>query len=218
MATPPFRFTLLGDGVSDRSLIPILEWTLAAIPDLASRGIVAQVADLRAFDPPARSLTDRLTHAIRYFPCDVLFVHRDAEGQPQEWRIAEVRKAAADSGISCSCLPVVPVQMTETWLLINEAAIRRAAGNPHGKVPLDLPSITRLERIVNPKGYLSECLKLASEKSGRRLDQFQRGMAERVQRVAALIDDFSPLRSLAAFAQFEATARKVIAEFIRARS
>lgn len=154
MTIQPFRFTLLGDGASDRSLVPILDWTLA-----------------------------------------------------------EIGSAAADSGIFSYVL-VVPVQMTETWLLIDEAAIRMAAGNPHGRVPLDLPSLARLERLPDPKGYLHERLRLASEKSGRRLDQFQRGVGERVQRVAALIEDFSPLRHLAAFAQFERTARETISNLL----
>jgi hypothetical protein len=110
LTNQPFRFTLLADGASDRSLIPILDWTLAAIPGLASCGTVAQVADLGVIAPAVRSLTDRLRHALTYFPCDVLFVHR----------------------------------------------------------------------------------------------------GERVQRVAALIEDFSPLRRLAAFAQFEKTVRGTI--------
>lgn len=211
MATLPFRFTLLGDGASDRSLIPILGWTLAAIPDLSRRGTVAQVADLRDLDPAARGMADRLRQAIHYFPCDVLFVHRDAEGQPPDWRVEEVRRAVTSSGISCSYVPVVPVQMTEAWLLIDELAIRRAAGNPHGKVILAVPPLTRLEQLADPKARLHECLEIASEKSGRRLDQFQRGIGERVQRVATLIEDFSRLRSLAAFARFETMAREVVA-------
>jgi hypothetical protein len=210
LTTPPLRFTLLADGASDRSLIPILGWTLAAIADLSRIGIVAQVADLREIAPPARSLSDRLKQALQYFPCDVLFVHRDAEGQPPDWRIEEVRSAASSSGIASSYVPIVPVQMTEAWLLIDEGAIRKAAGNPHGRVALGLPPLSRLEQVADPKGSLHEWLKVASEKSGRRLDQFQRGIGERVQRVSALIEDFTPLRSLPAFARFEATARDVI--------
>jgi len=190
-------------------LVPILGWTLAEIAGLSRLGIVVQVADLREIAPSARTLPDRMRQAIRYFPCDVLFVHRDAEGQPLEWRIEEVRRSVSQTQIH-PCVPIVPVQMTEAWLLIDQQAIRRAAGNPHGRVFLSLPPVTRLEQLADPKSKLHQCLEIASEKSGRRLDQFQRRIGERVQRVAALIEDFSPLRSLPAFAQFEATAREVI--------
>jgi hypothetical protein len=155
-------------------------------------------------------LSDRLRQAVHYFPCDVLFVHRDAEGQPPDWRLEEIQAAASTAGILAPFVPVVPVQMTETWLLVDELAIRRAAGNPQGRVALNLPPLTRLEQVADPKSYLHERLKIASEKSGRRLDQFQRGISERVQRVASLIEDFSSLRSLAAFARFEAIVQQVV--------
>jgi hypothetical protein len=34
---------------------------------------------------------------------------------------------------------VVPVRMMEAWLLIDEMAIRRVAGNPNGRIPIELP-------------------------------------------------------------------------------
>jgi hypothetical protein len=34
---------------------------------------------------------------------------------------------------------VVPVRMTKAWLTVDEAAIRKAARNPLGTAPLELP-------------------------------------------------------------------------------
>jgi hypothetical protein len=92
--------------------------------------------------------------------------------------------------------------MTEAWLLIDEEALRRAAGNPNGRTPLKLPSITQLENIPNPKDELHRLLKDASELTGRRLRQFN--VQERARRLADLIEDFSPLRKLSAFQELEA--------------
>ena len=38
---------------------------------------------------------------------------------------------------------IVPVRMTEAWLLLDESAIRRVAGRPHGDEPLDPRSLTK---------------------------------------------------------------------------
>ncbi len=104
-----------------------------------------------------------------------------------------------------SCfVPVVPVRMTEAWLLIDEGAIRRAASNPNGTQELELPAIARLEDLSDPKTALHDMLLKASEKRGRRLDQFRKRIPSAVHRVAELITDFRPLRQLDAFRAFEA--------------
>src|SRR5947209_2033943 len=154
----PFRYTLIGDGSSDRCLLPILGWVVSQVPALAGRGVVAQFADLRGLDPPPHRLAERIREAFRLNPCEILFVHRDAEGLALEDRVAEIREAAGVAEIP-SYVPVVPIRMTEAWLLIEETAIRRAAGNPNGKVVLQLPSLQRLERERDPKDLLHQYLK-----------------------------------------------------------
>ena len=107
-------------------------------------------------------------------------------------------------------VPVVPVRMTEAWLLIEEGAIRKAAGNPNGAVALDLPPLARVEGLPDPKRQLKGFLVAASEKTGRRLDQFRRDLNLRIQRVADFIDDFSPLQQLSAFQAFEQDTRSTL--------
>lgn len=199
---PPLRYTLLADGPSDRALLPIINWCLAASPVVASRGFVEQVADLRDLKDPPRGLTARMQSASRLFPSDLLLVHRDAEGVPLNERIEEIEhhaRALAES----RTVPVVPVRMTEAWLLIDEQAIRFAADNPRSAVALDLPSPRSLERIADPKRVLRQALITASEKRGRRRHQFERDLSARVERVAMQIADFTPLRQLSAFQSFE---------------
>ncbi len=211
-----FRYTLLGDGSSDRCLVPILDWTLARMTDLLPEGFTSQVADLRGLPVPVVGLRNRILLACRQFHCEILFVHRDAESEPAEHRVEEIAKAVAEAAIPLH-VPVVPVRMTEAWLLIDEKAIRRAAGNPEGSEDLPIPKPQKLEGVPDAKSLLHECLLSASETRGRRRDQFRRDLGARVYRVADLIEDFSPLRQLDAFRRFETATRGVI-EQIRSRT
>lgn len=208
---PPLRYTLLADGPSDRALLPIINWCLAAFPAIASRGFVDQVADLRDLKDPPKGLSARMQSASRLYPSDLLLVHRDAEGVPLNERIVEIeRHAGALSG--SRTIPVVPVRMTEAWLLIDEQAIRFAADNPRSAVALELPSPRSLERIADPKRVLRQALITASEKRGRRRHQFERDLSARVERVAVQITDFRPLRQLSAFQSFEERLGQALAD------
>jgi len=89
--------------------------------------------------------------------------------------------------------------MLEAWLLFDRAAIRRAAGNPNGAMPLELPELSRVEELPDPKAVLHSLLQEASGLKGRRLNNLR----VPVRRVAALIDGFAPLRRLSAFQRLE---------------
>ena len=89
----------------------------------------------------------------------------DAESAPIEEREAEIRKALEKSSVESSVCVVclVPVRMQEAWLLIDEAALRRAAGNPNGTQPLDIPDVQKLEELSDPKQLI-----LRASASGKR--------------------------------------------------
>lgn len=196
------RYTLISDGPSDRALIPILSWVLRETGDIAR--VQAEWADLGRLPKPPKSLRDRILLAIDLFPCDLLFVHRDAERQAPERRYEEIHSAireAASQGFRTPVVCVVPVEMTEAWLLFDEVAIRLAAGNPNGKNPLNLPELTRIEQIPNPKDILFQVLREASGLTDRRLKKFNLAGAQ--IRITELIADFSPLRALCAFQELE---------------
>ena len=97
--------------------------------------------------------------------------------------------------------------MTEAWLLFDEPAIRLAAGNPNGKNPLNVPDLSIIERIPNPKDVLFGVLREASGLTGRHLKRFN--MAESRIRITKLISDFSPLRELSAFKRLERDVSKL---------
>lgn len=196
------RYTLISDGPSDRSLIPIITWALREKGKVVR--IQAEWADLRRLPSPPKTLCDRILCAIDLFPCDLLFVHRDADGQAPENRCEEIRNAireAASQGFQMPGICVVPVQMTEAWLLFDERAIRSAAGNPNGSNPLDIPSLSEIEKIRDPKELLFQILREACGLTGRRLKKFN--MSEARIRITELVSDFSPLRGLNAFQKLE---------------
>jgi hypothetical protein len=195
-------YTLLSDGSSDRALIPILNWLLQN--HLSDCAIQPQWADLRRLDKSLRNtLEKRIKLSLDLYPCKLLFIHRDAERETHETRINEIRTAVSQiaSSISIPTVCVVPVRMTEAWLLFDDAALRKAASNPNGSIALQIPDIRRLEHESDPKNILHGILRQASGLSSRRLKSFS--VSDCTHRVSELINDFSPLRILPAFAALE---------------
>jgi hypothetical protein len=193
------RYTLVSDGSSDRILIPILNWLLETL--CRDAAIQPQWADLRWLRNPPKSLPERLRCALEYYPCNFLFIHRDAEAQNPNERRSEILAALKESAVISPAVCVIPVRMSEAWLLLNERAIRAAAGRPTGRTQLQLPHSDRAEQFADPKEVLFQALRDASECTGRRLNNLNEPMLR--YRVAELIDDYSILRTLSAFQQLE---------------
>lgn len=203
------RYTLLSDGTSDGALIPILNWVLRYhFPHSNIEGSKADFSFLR-YPPSLKNLDERIIRAIELFPCDLLFIHRDAERDSWVGRAHEIDRFLAKISTQINHVKVIPIRMTEAWLLFNENAIKAASGNRNGKVPR-LPPLKTIEKQPDPKSILIEALKTSSGKTGRKLDQFNARFA--IQRVAELIDDFSPLRGLDAFQRLEKDILYVIKE------
>jgi len=150
-----------------------------------------------------------LSGAVDLSPCDVLFVHRDAEREPHATRRAQIDAAVAQQPSLPPVVGVVPVRMQEAWLLVDEGAIRQAAGNPNGTQPLGLPLLARLEDLPDPKAMLYEVLREASGLSGRRRREVP--VRQHATRIPEFIEDFSPLRRLAAFQVLEAAVAHLVA-------
>lgn len=126
------EFTLVSEGSSDRVLLPILEWLLG---QKAACGVVGTWADLRRLESAPESLAEKVRRAVEEYPCQLLCVHRDADRVTRARRAREIRAALGDMA-KPPAVCVVPLRMTEAWLLSDEAALRHAAGNPGGRVPL----------------------------------------------------------------------------------
>ncbi|WP_017325846.1 DUF4276 family protein [Synechococcus sp. PCC 7336] len=202
-------YTLLSDGSSDKALIPILNWLLRN--NLNNCAVQAQWADLRSLEKSLRdTFKKRIELSLELYPCELLFIHRDAERDSHQDRVNEIYEAVnqVESSFKIPAVCVVPVRMTEAWLLFDIAALRTAVSNPNGKIALQLPNTSKLEQEPDPKKTLHELLRQASGLSSRRLKRFS--VNARTHRVAELIDDFGPLRSLPAFKSLESELGAVI--------
>ena len=198
------QLTLVTDGTSDVVLLPILQWL---IRQLTLEDFEIRWADLRGLGEGARRLEDRLIAAIDHYPCRLLFVHRDAEGQEPRVRYDEIQAA---NRTACDHVCVVPVRMQEAWLLHDETAIREAVGRPSGRKSLHLPPLNRRESVADPKQVLHGALHAASEIRGKRAKRLKPGRV--AHRLADLITDWSPLRTLTAFTQLEVDTRAALVQ------
>src|SRR5689334_24837830 len=138
------RALLLADGPSDEPL-GLHVARLAARHD-CELDVVAP--DLRRLaSPPGRRVVDRLRAVFDFDDgFDLVIVHRDAENQSPQTRREEVSAAIKEVREGLPVLPVIPVRMTDAWLLVDEAAIRRIAGRPSGTGPLGLPAVGQVEQ------------------------------------------------------------------------
>ncbi|MEM8502636.1 MAG: hypothetical protein AAF716_05725 [Cyanobacteria bacterium P01_D01_bin.1] len=188
-----------------------MSWLLRYhLPECA---IQSEWADLGSFPNPPNTLEDRITDSLKYYPCDVLFIHRDADNQGRLQRLNEIKTAVSKTVTDkpIAVIPVIPVRMTEAWLLFDESAIRIAADNPGGSQTLALPKLKNAEGIADPKDFLQCLLRQANGASGRRLKKFNARLSSKVQRIAEITDDFSSLRELDAFTELE----KLVSDFAR---
>ena len=206
------NYTLLTDGTSDRVLLHIIDWLLNDLmPKVPVQGEYADLSYLK--DPPSlKRLDRRIEIATELFPCDILFVHRDAEHFSIEKREAEIKEGwqKTSSKQSGKIIPVIPVRMTEAWLLIDSEAIKTAAGNRNFRGDLVLPKVSQLENEPDPKALLFNLIRYASGLKGRRLDKLSVHSARHI--LAERIQDFSPLRKLSSFQYFERIVRTTLKE------
>lgn len=195
-------WALLADGPTDRVLLDVGSWLLRQRADgteFAEPGF--RVRGGTDLSTAMRSVVDELRP-------DILLVHRDAE------RVDAARRRSEIPSSPGRVVRVVPVRMTEAWLLFDERAIRAASGNPNGGSALSLPSLPDLELRSNPKRDLADALLAAADpRTRRKRNTFLRDSAERVLQTARCIEDFSPLRALSAFRVFESDLHSAVADW-----
>ena len=166
------RFLLICEGSSDAALIPHIR-----------RLFVENGQD----DPQgnawhgSRPLSEKIREGLQHSSeCDLLLIHRDADANQEthsagpEKRYAEIDEAVRSSGFDGPCAGIVPVRMTESWLLLDEAAIRRVAGRPQSDATLRLPPPAQVENVSDPKERLEQALLEASGLGSRRMAKFRR--------------------------------------------
>lgn len=183
---------LIADGSSDRALIPLLKLVLLEhlkLPFEEPQLIHGEDNDLQS----------KVQCALTKFSLDILFIHRDAENEQWEQREQEIRNAIPQN-IDGKVVSVIPIKMTESWLLTDPMAIRNAVGNPNSNTPLNIPKINKLESCAAKK-VLLEALTLASEYGAQRRRKFRPEQYR--HRVSELTTDLQLMRQIPSFKRME---------------
>ena len=181
-------FAVVADGKTDRLLVPIIEWAIHRLDP-----------EVEILEPEFRRRSGSVAEFLNAYDSSamLIFVHRDAENRLLDDRLTEFESVSR-----IDVVPVIPVRMSEAWILFDESAIARAAGSPSAKV--SAPRLSEIEGIADPKDLLERLLfEAAGSPSGRRGKVFRRSLVERRVSVAGHIGDFRPLESLRAFQRFQ---------------
>ena len=203
------RAIFLGEGSSDAPLADI-------VAELFQRCGCELLVTTPALDLlPERVRADvrsKVEAALRLTrdPIDVFIVHRDADGPGSGERRDEIARAFRQLDPPHRHLPVVPIRMTEAWLLLDERRIREVAGNPRGRTPLHLPGASEVERQADPKARLAQALLAASGEKGRRRERVARRFNEHRRQLLHSLDLDGPITNLGAWKELLADVERTV--------
>lgn len=127
---------------------------------------------------------------------DVIVIHRDADNSGTLARIKEIDLGTRHLLNLTKVVPIIPVKMTEAWLLLDEKSIRTVSGNPKGKVSINIPKVREVESIANPKSFLAECILTASELTGRKRETLKKRFNQNRRQLLGKLDQEGPVTSL----------------------
>ncbi|GHJ44692.1 hypothetical protein Cs7R123_20340 [Catellatospora sp. TT07R-123] len=137
---------------------------------------------------------------LRGTPLDLVVVHRDADNAGYQARRDEIDKAVSEE-LMAETVAVIPVRMTEAWLLLSEEEIRIVAGNPRSRKELSLPQIHEVERLADPKTTLQQCLLKAADVTGRRRDAMAKRFNQHRRQLLERLDRSGPVSALPSWRQ-----------------
>ncbi|MEU5466231.1 hypothetical protein ACH41C_06695 [Streptomyces althioticus] len=194
------RVLFLSEGTSDQGLVSHVEGIAA---DLGV-AVTVSAPDLRWLrSHVGQSVPDKLrTTRELGGTYDLAVVQRDADRGSPDLRRAEIAEAVDEAWPELAHVPVVPVRMLEAWLLLDEQAIREVAGNPRGRIPLDLPKARAVERVADPKQRLKDTLAKAGGCKGRRLAELQQRFPRNRHRLLDLLDRDGPVAEVPSWQAF----------------
>jgi hypothetical protein len=152
---------------------------------------------------------------------ELVVIHRDADNAEPDRRREEIAQAVKSCVPSLPHIAVVPVRMTEAWLLLDEPLLRTVAGNPNGRTPLSLPTVREVEDLPNPKNCLIETLIEtlieASGLRGRRLKTFRQRFPQYRRQILERLDPGGPVSQVPSWMRFVDDATTALQSLLRHR-
>lgn len=210
------NFLLIGEGNSDLRLADHIEYLLI---EEGFTEVSGEAPELGLFPAAVgRTVREKLTVLLKYYPhTDVVFIHRDCDGAGVAAREREIFDGALDVIHPEMIVPIIPTTMLETWLLADKNAIKRIAGNVSGREDVTcIPSLNRLEAVLDAKQLLLDALCEASRTQGGRLKKFRGRFFEMRARLTTDLDPNGPVRELPSYVNFrrkiKQLARRLLAQ------
>lgn len=205
------RGVFIGEGPSDRPLGDIVARLLRS----HGMSIIMAAPDFdRLPASSGRDVHSKIKSAIALTNerIDLFAIHRDADNVGIGVRRREIENAVTECAPNAQFIPIIPIKMTEAWLLLDEQAIRLTAGNPRGRASLLLPTLPEVERRADPKALLAEALMAASGETGRRRQRFGGRFGEHRRRLLEQLDTSGPVTELQGWKALSEEVDRVLTE------
>jgi len=206
-----FNGLFVAEGSSDMPIADIVERMFF------DRGVVVRLStpDFGRLGRVAKDVRSRLVAGAELSgqTLDFVVVHRDADNAGPAARRMEIYDAVGSLATKPSCVPVIPVRMTEAWLLLDEGAIRFVAGNPRGRMPLGLPNVKEAEDRADPKQILAAVLLQAAHVTGRRREALAKRFGQHRRQLLERLDIKGVVAELSSWKQLVADIDSVVAEW-----
>lgn len=209
------RLLFLGEGSSDRGIMTHVEriarecgvQAVPTHPDPEQLELIVRQEKIGN----GRTIAGRL-RALKKLGAefDLLVIHRDVDRATREDRLAEIEDAVNEVMPGVPWVPVLPCRMTEAWLVLDEQLIREIAGNPNGRVRLDIPAPSRVERIADPKKLLEKLLATAAELTGRKRESFVARFGNHRRLLLERLNPHGPVSQVPSWQAFDRDVRRAL--------
>jgi hypothetical protein len=193
-------FVLIGEGSSDLRMVSHIENILI------TEGFSEVSGKPLEQDRIGRTVFDKLLAARKLFPsAGLIIIHRDADNAGSEARLREINEAVnrMPEKFNTKVIPMIPVKMTEAWLLADRKIINRVAGNVDCDDEIRcIPPVKILENRANVKELLLDALCEASGLEGGRLKPFKKRFGEMRARIMEDLAVDGPQKELPSYQAF----------------
>lgn len=180
---------LYAEGNTDERFLPIVIQRTAV--DLISRygHTVVDVHEPMLVAPPQKSSRAENIAAVARQAAGyhLLFIHADADGPTADRAHSEriqpgidlIAQADGDGEQICTdVVPVIPVQMTEAWMLVDHDVLLDLIGTTMQPYQVTSPGrVQQIETVANPKAQLMQIMQSALDNRPRRVRR-QRSISE----------------------------------------
>lgn len=171
--TTTLVMALYTEGATDERFLELIAQRTAESLLLEFGSTTAEIFPIQRMRPQqngnhAQSILEvaRMAHGYH-----LLLLHADADNDTPTRALEErilpgidlVRQAADKNERICErCVPIIPVYMTEAWLLVDGEAFCNAVGTSRKDDELGLPSrVTAAERVADPKARVEQAFQNA---------------------------------------------------------